>query len=161
MLPCSELDNFPEGEISEMIELYTRKGLQEPASRQVVTAMATAPDFFVDVMMLEELKMAPPPSVSALAAGARVCASTVVCGFVPPLGAMLAHRASQVADSAPLAPSTYALLLALAAVALGYLGVQRAAITHQGKTRLAMQYLGLALPTVVLARVAGGLLERF
>jgi len=156
-----ELDNFPEGEISEMIELYTRKGLPEPAARQVVTAMATAPDFFVDVMMLEELKMAPPPSVSALAAGARVCASTVVCGIVPPLGAMLAHRASQVADSAPLEPSTYALLLALTAVALGYLGVLRAAITHQAKTRLAMQYLGLALPTVVLARVAGGLLDQF
>jgi hypothetical protein len=161
VLPCSELDNFPEGEISEMIELYTRKGLPEPAARQVVTAMATAPDFFVDVMMLEELKMAPPPSVSALAAGARVCASTVVCGIVPPLGAMLAHRASQVADSAPLEPSTYALLLALTAVALGYLGVLRAAITHQAKTRLAMQYLGLALPTVVLARVAGGLLDQF
>ena len=84
-LRFAELDNFPEGEISEMIELYTRKGLPEPAARQVVTTMSTAPDFFVDVMMLEELQMAPPPAVSALAAGARVCASTCapLCACVP------------------------------------------------------------------------------
>ena len=35
-----------------MVQLYTTKGLQESAARSIVTAMATAPNFFVDVMMM-------------------------------------------------------------------------------------------------------------
>jgi len=154
-----ELDNYPEGEIAEMVELYTQKGLSSANARQVVSLMAAAPDFFVDVMMLEELLMAPPPAVTALAAGTRVGGSMAVCGGALPLVALLIHRASLASDAETLAPHTYSGILCLAAAALAYVGTLRAAITHQAKARLAMQTAALALPTVLLAWAAGSMLD--
>ena len=75
-----ELDNFAEGEVAEMVELYTRKGLPEATARTVVEAMAKTPDFFVDVMMAEELQMAPPNAMHAAALGARVSVAALVAG---------------------------------------------------------------------------------
>lgn len=159
LLASAELENFPEGEIAEMIELYTRKGLPEQGAQTIVTAMASAPDFFVDVMMLEELQMSPPPAMSPSTAGVRVGGSAAVCGGALPLVTMVLHRASQSMDDESLSPFAHLLLLGLAAVALGYLGSLRAAITHQGKSRLALQTVGLALPCVLIARLAGSYLR--
>ena len=44
--------------------------------------MAPSTEFFVDLMMLEELQMAPPnPEVSALQAATKVGSGVLVCGF--------------------------------------------------------------------------------
>ena len=50
--PYAELDNYPDGEVAEMIQLYVKKGLKEETAKAVVEGMATDSDFFVDVMML-------------------------------------------------------------------------------------------------------------
>ena len=147
-----ELDNFPEGEVEEMVQLYCKRGLPESAARSVVGAMATSPEFFVDVMMLEELQMSPPATVSAASAAARICAGSLVCGGAIPLVACLLDRVAMGAAAA------HPFLVAVAIAALGYLGSVRASITHQGRKRLALQTLGLSLPVLVVARVAGGLL---
>ena len=144
----AELNNFPEGEVEEMVQLYTKKGLPEHSARTVINTLATVPNFFVDVMMLEELQMAPPPPMSAGAAAVRIGVATLVCGSSLPLGAALLTRHLE-RESAHLAT------LAIAATALCYVGSMRATITHQDKRRLALQTLALGVPCVLFASLAG------
>jgi len=94
-----ELDNFPEGEVEEMVQLYQSKGLPEHAARIIVTSMAASPEFFVDVMMLEELQMSPPPAIGAVSAAARIFGSMLVCGGALPLVFTLLNRSASSGSS--------------------------------------------------------------
>lgn len=55
-----ELENFPEGEIKEMVELYMMKGMNREDAETVITTMAKYKDFFVNVMMTQELQLQVP-----------------------------------------------------------------------------------------------------
>jgi len=144
-----ELANFPEGEVAEMVQLYSKKGLTEAAAKQVVETMATSTDFFVDVMMSEELQMAPPSEISEWQAASRVGGGVLVCGGTLPLCFALFSL------SRP-GPAAFSLLLGVALAGLAYLGALRASITHQDKRRLALQTAALVLPCTLLPHLAGG-----
>ena len=107
-----------------MVQLYTQKGLAETSARQVVESMATNHDFFVDVMMLEELQMAPPSDITDLQAAWRVGGSILVCGGTLPL----CHALFSLSRPGTVA---FSLTLGVATAALAYLGALRASITHQ------------------------------
>ena len=160
----AELDNFPEGEVEEMVQLYTKRGLPEHSARSIITAMASSPQFFVDVMMLEELQMSPPPALTALSAASRVAGGMLACGGSLLVSSVMLDRAlseppHRGASSSFLGCSTpYLVLLGLAMLALSYLGWLRASITHQEKRKLALQTCACVLPCVLLARAMGGLL---
>jgi len=85
-----EFDNYPEGEVREMVELYKSRGVPHDDAESIVGTMAKHRDFFVDVMMRDELGLEPPdPSGSRfthLRAGACCFAAFLVCGAVPLLG---------------------------------------------------------------------------
>eukprot|EP00934_Nitzschia_sp_Nitz4_P001375 Nitzschia sp. Nitz4//scaffold48_size128905//70480//71730//NITZ4_003601-RA/size128905-augustus-gene-0.8-mRNA-1//1//CDS//3329552985//1375//frame0 len=55
-----ELENYPEGEIQEMIEIYEGQGMSHEDATLVVQTMAKYKDFFVDVMMQQELELQVP-----------------------------------------------------------------------------------------------------
>jgi len=55
-----ELENYPEGEMKEMVELYMLKGMSREDAETVITTMAKYKDFFVDVMMAQELELQVP-----------------------------------------------------------------------------------------------------
>ena len=216
-----ELDNFPEGEVEEMVQLYTKRGLAEHQARTVVNAMASNPHFFVDVMMLvrpphahpsaitlvhppphtplsapprvllprvvlppphvspsslthapplpplsqEELQMSPPALISPHASALRIGGSMLASGAMLQLvGWMLeaGMRAPSPSGRRPPSfwPASNAVYLPLLLGCLGllYLGSLRASITHQMRRKLAMQTCAVAVPCVVLARWAGGVL---
>lgn len=52
-----EMENYPEGEIREMIDIYTERGMQRQDAKLVVETMAKYKEFFVDIMMVEELEL--------------------------------------------------------------------------------------------------------
>ena len=56
-----ELQNYPEGEIAEMVELFIARGMSREDAVVVIERMAKYKDFFVDIMMTEELSL-PVPS---------------------------------------------------------------------------------------------------
>jgi len=79
-----ECDNFIEGEIREMIELYREKGLSKEDSESLVNILSKDKNFFVDVMMKEELQMIQPDnSISSLSNAFILFFATVVCGSLP------------------------------------------------------------------------------
>ena len=84
-----ELDNYPEGEIKEMVELYVGKGLEQADAELIVNTMAKYKDFFVDVMVKDELGMDPleeDGSMDHWISGAWCFTSFMIFGSVPLLG---------------------------------------------------------------------------
>jgi hypothetical protein len=55
-----EIDNSLEGEKQEMIDLYTKRGLPPQDAVDMVNLMSKHKQFFVDMMMIEELSIMPP-----------------------------------------------------------------------------------------------------
>mmetsp|Transcript_60846 Transcript_60846/g.101112 ORF Transcript_60846/g.101112 Transcript_60846/m.101112 type:complete len:286 (+) Transcript_60846:73-930(+) len=146
-----ELEHFPEGEVAEMVELYVQRGLPHKEARQVVHDMAKIPEFFVDVMMMEELHMPPPSSLAPNEAALRSGCSSLISGGLMAFSHLLIGLCCS-------PPMSSVLLGMVACTALALLGFVRASRTHQGKRRLALQTASLALPCTLFGRFAGVLL---
>eukprot|EP01118_Nematostelium_gracile_P012047 TRINITY_DN434_c0_g1_i1.p1 TRINITY_DN434_c0_g1~~TRINITY_DN434_c0_g1_i1.p1 ORF type:complete len:308 (+),score=90.70 TRINITY_DN434_c0_g1_i1:2-925(+) len=54
-----EVDNMPEVEKQEMIDIYVKKGLKEADAREVVELLFQTKEAFLDIMMIEELHLMP------------------------------------------------------------------------------------------------------
>ena len=55
-----EMENYPEGEVKEMEDIYVERGMDREDAKLVVETMSKYKDFFVDVMMAEELQLQVP-----------------------------------------------------------------------------------------------------
>lgn len=113
-----EMENNPQGEIDEMIEIYEEKGFSKEDATVIISTMAKNPKFFVDHMCVEELgMMAPDEDDSPLKQGGVMFASFIICGLVP----LLAYLAFSTIDS--LSPDDlFGIAIALTAMALFALG---------------------------------------
>mmetsp|Transcript_960 Transcript_960/g.2264 ORF Transcript_960/g.2264 Transcript_960/m.2264 type:complete len:301 (-) Transcript_960:654-1556(-) len=82
-----EFDNYPEGEKEEMMELYKMRGMTESDAKLVIDLMADHRDFFVDVMMVEELGLqVPTGDENPWFEGFVTFCSFIFFGFFPLLG---------------------------------------------------------------------------
>ena len=79
-----EFENYPEGEIEEMVELYEKKGISTEDARLVINTLAKYKEAFVDIMMVEELNLMPiDPDHSPMVGGLVTFASFMIFGTVP------------------------------------------------------------------------------
>jgi len=84
-----EMDNYPEGEIQEMIDIYCSKGMSPEDSETVIKTMSKYKNFFVDVMMAEELQLKLPEEDyvwESVCEGAVMFCSFAIFGSFPLLG---------------------------------------------------------------------------
>lgn len=84
-----ELENYPEGEIREMIEIYEERGMNRADATLVVKTMSKYKQFFVDVMMKEELELQVPESdhaIGSMKEGVAMFCSFAVFGSFPLVG---------------------------------------------------------------------------
>ncbi|KAF0685121.1 Aste57867_22946 [Aphanomyces stellatus] len=85
-----EFDNFPEGEVQEMVELYESKGVDHEDATQVVEILSKYKEAFIDIMMVEELKLMPvDEDDNPLIGGLVTFASFVLFGAVPLLSYLI------------------------------------------------------------------------
>ena len=68
-----EMENNPEGEIQEMIEIFEEKGLSKEDATTAILAMSKNKEFFVDLMMAFELELEVGSGVHEGGGSCRVC----------------------------------------------------------------------------------------
>jgi VIT1/CCC1 family predicted Fe2+/Mn2+ transporter len=131
-----ELDNYPEGEKREMVELYMKRGMSKEDAESVIEVMSKYKNFFLDVMMVEELGLMPPDDDDSPAKNGLVTfVSFVLFGFIPLLPYVLggATKASDGANFAAACVLTAATMLAL--------GAAKAKFTNQSMLKSALLML--------------------
>lgn len=84
-----ELENYPEGERQEMVELYEARGMNTADATTVVHTFAKYRKLFLDLMMKEELSLASPEpdeALSALREAVIMFYAFAIFGMVPIVG---------------------------------------------------------------------------
>jgi len=87
-----ELENYREGEIQEMIDIYTSKGMSLEDAKTCIETMAKYDDFFVDIMMMQELELQVPEEdhvQESMKEGVVMFCSFAFFGAMPLLGYVL------------------------------------------------------------------------
>ena len=78
------MDENPDGEVKEMVEIYVAAGVAEADARSILTTMAKYKEFFVKHMMVLELGLqAPEEHGSPWTKGAITSIAFVAFGCVP------------------------------------------------------------------------------
>lgn len=84
-----EMENYPQGEIREMIDIYVERGMSLEDATSVIQTMAKYKDFFVDIMMTEELGLQVPEEdhkTESMKEGVVMFCSFASFGALPILG---------------------------------------------------------------------------
>jgi len=84
-----EMENYPEGEIREMIDIYVERGMSVEDATMVIHTMAKYQDFFVDIMMAEELGLQVPDEnhkTESMKEGVVMFCAFATFGSLPILG---------------------------------------------------------------------------
>lgn len=144
-----ELENYEKGEKEEMVGLFTHKGLNRNDAESVIETMSASKEFFVGLMMTEELQLREPVARSEVRA-ATIALLNALAALTPVLLAeVLTRLVAQwcVEFSCSQGSNIHALIFSASGVALlGALGARRAAMallpvsTHM----LESMFLGVA-----------------
>ena len=131
-----ELDNYPEGEKQEMVELYVKRGMTQADAESVIEVMSKYKNFFLDVMMVEELGLMPPDESDSPAKNGLVTfLAFVFFGFIPLTSYVLAG-ATGASDRA-----NFVVACLLTALTMLALGASKARFTNQSTVKSALLML--------------------
>lgn len=147
-----EVDNYPEGEKLELVELYEEKGLSHDDAVTVVDIFAKNKKTWVDIMMVEELGILEDdehPLKSALV----TFVSFVSFGFVPLLSYVLAPWIPGLAEQA------WPVAVGLTGLTLFILGTLKTRFTDIAWWKSGLEMLGVGGLAATAAYVIGLLLK--
>lgn len=124
-----EVDNGLEGEINEMVEIFTEKGMSKDEATEVITIFSRHKKMFVDLMMVEELGIMPPdPADSPAKAGVVTMLSFFAFGSIP-LWFYIGFYAAGWEDK----NTMFAIACVSTGISIFLLGFFKAFFTHQNK----------------------------
>jgi len=97
-----EIEHVPELEKKEMVDIYKRKGMIEADAKTVVELLFQSKSAFLDVMMIEELRMSPAENEGGAWKGALVTfGAFMVLGGLPMLPYLFSGKYTQEASRDP------------------------------------------------------------
>jgi VIT1/CCC1 family predicted Fe2+/Mn2+ transporter len=121
-----EIENVPEAEKSEMIDVYTAKGIPKDDAIKIVELLFKSKPAFLDVMMIEELDIMPNESSTVAWKGAVITfGSFFVFGGIPMLPYLFSGNYHHIGKL----DGVFAAAVVLFAVALYTLGALKGKIT--------------------------------
>jgi VIT1/CCC1 family predicted Fe2+/Mn2+ transporter len=147
-----EVEHFPEGERSELVEIYRSKGYSADDATQLVDIQAKNQELWVKTMMVEELGMMKGernPLTSALA----TLGSFILAGVLPLLVYLIGLAVRIPADV------SFPISLALSAVALFALGAAKVLVTERNFLKSGLEMLIVGGAAASVAYVVGALLR--
>jgi len=147
-----EVDNFPDGERAELLELYRSQGYSDEDASQMVTIKSRDQKRWVDAMMLEELGMLKDernPLRNALA----TLIAFVVAGVVP----MLVYLVGLITPVS--AQVAFPVSIGLSALALFGLGAAKVLITERAAWKGGLEMLVVGGLAASVAYLVGALLK--
>lgn len=147
-----EVDNYPEGEKLELVELYQNKGLPEEDATAIVEILSKHKDAWVDVMMVEELGIVEADE-SPLKNALVTFVSFGVFGFVPLVAYVLARFIPL------LEQNTFLVACVLTGLTLFVLGAQKARVTKRSWIRSGVEMLIIGGIAAAAAYGIGALLQ--
>lgn len=147
-----EVDNYPDGEKLELIELYQEKGIPKEDAEQMVGILSKHPDAWVDVMMVEELGIVEEQE-SPIKNALVTFFSFAIFGFVPLVAYVLARFV------AFFAANTFVVACVLTGLTLFVLGAQKVRITDKNFLVSGLEMLILGGIAAAAAYGIGALLQ--
>lgn len=148
-----ELNNFPEGEKKEMVELYVEKGLEKKDAETITEIISKNKKAWVEIMMVEELGIVErdePPLKNALV----TFISFIIFGFIPLLAYVISKFIPLVG------PNKFLIASILTGLTLFILGTVKVKITEKNWTMSGIKML-LVGGTVAAATYGIGALLSF
>jgi VIT1/CCC1 family predicted Fe2+/Mn2+ transporter len=147
-----EVDNFPDGERTELVELYLARGYSEDEAATLAEIQSREPGRWVQAMMIDELGMVRDER-KPLTSGAATLVAFLVAGSVP----LIAYAIGLVRPAAH--GSAFAVSTVLTGVALFGLGAAKVFVTRRSPLRSGLEMLAVGGLAAVVAYVVGAALK--
>jgi VIT1/CCC1 family predicted Fe2+/Mn2+ transporter len=154
-----EMQNYPEGEVHEMVQLYKEKyGFSQRDAQTVIETMSRYQTFFVDHMMQVELGLQSPGEINDVWKNALATVCTVIAFGIMPLAAYLLLHVVNPKPSF-MFPFMIAATVFATCFILFTLGYTKAVFTRQPRLRSGLRmvlHADLALCVAVVAAYSMG-----
>ena len=155
-----ELDNHPEGEIQEMVELFEQRGMGHDDAVEVIKRMSKYKEFFVNIMMTEELALPvpdPEDEVNSRKEGVVMFLAFAAFGMLPIVGFVAAPLLVPSLGDAAL----FSVACLFTAVALFGLGAFKASFGDKAYLRSGAETLALGGICAAVAFLVGRAVSGF
>jgi VIT1/CCC1 family predicted Fe2+/Mn2+ transporter len=147
-----EVENFPDGERVELLEIYLQRGFSAEEAEQLVAIQSREPERWVKAMMVDELRMLPDERKPMTSAAATL-AAFVLAGSLP-----LAAYVAGFFYALP-AQTEFAASVVLAGTALFGLGAAKVFVTQRNPIRSGLEMLAVGGLAAAVAYVVGAFLK--
>jgi VIT1/CCC1 family predicted Fe2+/Mn2+ transporter len=147
-----EIEHFPEGEREEIKQLYRKKGLKGDHLENIVQAITSNKEVWIDTMMTGELGIVP-ESKNPLRAAFTTFTAFIIIGFVPLISYVLTYFAPGFATI------EYPLSLVLTGMAFFFIGSAKVYLTGKKWWKSGFETLLMGAAAAAVAYLVGYLLK--